>query len=374
MKFNRTILSIILAVIFLSGLFLFFRHIEEGEGVNYYALINKQGLETKQEKNGEITKQDNIKEGEIAAIENKKINMLFFGDLMLDRHVKEKMGDKGIGYVFEKLDKNIFNSKDLVSANLEGAVTDKGEHYNPSFAYDFAFAPMLIDSLKKYSFNFFNLANNHLSDQGERGIIETRRNLDNLKINYSGCQDKETGECSSTVISISGKKIGLAGFSMVYGKFNMAEATSTIQNLRKNNDLVIVNIHWGVEYQHSFNLSQQKVAYNLIDAGADMIIGHHPHVVEGMEIYKKKAIFYSLGNFVFDQYFSPDTQEGLAVGANWESDEINFSLYPLKSKMSQVELMAGEEKSNFLKKFISWSKNINEYSQNIEKGEFVINY
>ena len=305
--------------------------------------------------------------------EDKPIQMLFFGDMMLDRNVGEKIDKYGLDYVFEKLasstnDNIFFENYDLIGCNLEGAVTNNGAHYNPVMSYDFAFASELIDQLKNYNFNFFNLANNHFSDQGERGIIETRENLDRLGFNYAGCRDGRVGECSGTVVEITDKRIGIAGFSMVYSKFNITEAEKIISNLASTTDLVIVNIHWGIEYEHYFNSLQKKTAYSLIDVGADIIIGHHPHVVQGIELYQGKLIFYSLGNFVFDQYFSFDTQEGLAVGISINGEQTNFFLYPLKSKLSQIELMNEEEKEEFLQKLVEWSDVDEEIGEQIKSG------
>lgn len=365
-------------------------------------------------------------------IENEKFKMLFFGDLMLDRHVGEKIKaaaspaeglDKLLGKLASSSPSGFFSGYDLVACNLEGAVTDKGAHYAPNNAYDFAFAPELINGLKKYNFNFFNMANNHFSDQGESGIMETRKNLDKLEFDYAGCQDGKNGACISRIIEIGGQKIGLAGFSMVYSKFNQKEAENIVSDLASSTDLVVVNIHWGVEYQHQFNKTQQEIAHKLVDAGADMIIGHHPHVVQGMEIYQGKPIFYSLGNFVFDQYFSPDTQEGLAIGINIASrkpepehseansnslqagsaapaaagdygaseylqagaavpardygtggsNAIEIFLYPLKSKASQVELMAGKDKEKFLEKFAGWSEADEINKEQIYGGKLLVN-
>lgn len=286
----------------------------------------------------------------------KEIKFLFFGDMMLDRHVGEKIKSKGIHYLFEKLDENdFFQNYDLISVNLEGVVTDGGAHYAPHNLYDFAFSPEIINQLKDYNFNFFNLANNHFGDQGQRGIIETRKNLDNLGFYYSGCQDGKTGDCSFEIIEMKGKKIGLAGFSQVYSLIEISKMENIILDLASRVDFVIVNIHWGLEYQHQFNQTQQKYAHSLIDSGADIIIGHHPHVVQGMEIYKNKPIFYSLGNFVFDQYFSQATQEGLSVGISITEDKKEFNLFPFKSKASQPYLMNDNEWEMFIKKFISWS-------------------
>jgi len=334
------------------------------------------------------------------------IQMLFFGDMMLDRHVGEKIKKYGLDYIFEKLEDNchceerneverqsnpvkgefyhgiasplarndscFFANYDLISCNLEGTVTNNGAHYNPIMSYDFAFAPELIGQLKNYNFNFFNIANNHLADQGERGIIETRENLEKLGFNYSGCCDGKVGECSSTVVEITDKRIGIAGFSMVYSKLDMAEAEKVINNLASTTDLVIVNMHWGIEYDHQFNKAQQEVAHSLIDAGADIIIGHHPHVVQGIELYQGKPIFYSLGNFVFDQYFSADTQEGLAVGINIDDQKTEFFLYLLKSKLNQIELMDGNEKEKFLQKLAEWSEVDDKIKEQIKIGKLVL--
>jgi len=296
----------------------------------------------------------------------KNIKMFFFGDMMIDRHVGEKIATNGLPYLFDKLATSTgidFNSYDLISANLEGATTDGGEHYLPNNVYDFAFNPDLINKLKNYNFNFFNLANNHLTDQGQKGVEETRKNLSLLNFKYSGCSDGLAGECSATTTEINNLQVGLAGFSMVYNLIDKKEITDIVSDLASSTDLVIVNMHWGVEYEHQFNKIQEDYAHAIIDSGADIIIGHHPHVVQGFEVYKNKPIFYSLGNFIFDQYFSPDTQEGLGVGIGISENKKQIFLFPFRSKLNQVELMKDEEKSNFYKKFIQWS-NVDESLKN----------
>jgi poly-gamma-glutamate capsule biosynthesis protein CapA/YwtB (metallophosphatase superfamily) len=288
---------------------------------------------------------------------DKNLRLLFWGDVMLDRNVKNKINKNGFDYLFATTSKNQwrFNDYDLVSANLEGAVTNNGEHYAPVFENDFAFAHGVVKQFKKYGFNFFNIANNHLADQGQRGIIETRKNLDSLGFSFVGCEDRIVSEYSSEILNIAGKKIGMIGLSMVYGEFDRKRANALTKTLASSTDLVIVNIHWGTEYQHQFSKLQQQVGHELIDNGADIIIGHHPHVVQGMELYKGKPIFYSLGNFIFDQYFSADTQEGLGVAIELNSDKLFFSFLPTKSKASQVKLMASDDKKNFLNRFSGWS-------------------
>jgi AmmeMemoRadiSam system protein B len=316
-------------------------------------------------------------------------SMLFFGDLMIDRYVLDRINKKNnkIDFLLAPLageENRFFQSPDIISANLEGAVTNKGAHYAPSLSNDFAFAPELVSQFKKYNFNYFNLANNHLTDQGAKGVAETRTNLKNLKLNVAGCADGQAGACSTSVLVKGNLRIGLAGFSMVYKNINISEIKKQIKELKKKSDLVVVNFHWGQEYQTKFNVSQQNYAHAAIEAGADIVIGHHPHVVQGMEIYSttrinkqgikeavKRPIFYSLGNFIFDQYFSQNTQTGLAVGTVFGEKQIELYLLPFSGKSSMVSLLKGEAKSRFLKDFKNNSKTT-DYGKMITGGKISI--
>ncbi len=299
----------------------------------------------------------------------------FFGDMMLDRSVGSKIKQKGLEYLFEKLatgGNNIFQNQDLVSCNLEGAVTNSGQHYPPFNRYDFAFSPEIVAKLKDYGFNFFNLANNHFADQGQRGIDETRQNLDSLGFNYSGCPDGQIGDCSTKIIEIKNQKIGLVGFSAVYQELDLDNLKDIVKKLKTQSDFVVVNFHWGSEYQHKFSPLQQKYAHALIDTGADLVVGHHPHVVQGLEIYKGKSIFYSLGNFIFDQYFSADTQRGLSLSMSVGEQQIEFQLIPFQSKQNQPALLSQEQKTDFLQKFVSWSQADADILEQIKQGALIL--
>lgn len=330
-----------------------------------------------------------------AAKNNRIVKMLFVGDLMLDRHVKEKIKNNDPAYLFQGLKNNKFdfNKYDLTHGNLEGAVTNGGNHYPPVYSYDFAFTPEVIAKLKDYNFQAFNLANNHLTDQGERGVIETRANLTKLNFLSYGCADAQAGDCSFKIYQAGGLRIGLVGLSQVYKKLDLGKVKKIIADLGNRTDLVIVNAHWGAEYEHVFNKTQQDLAHKLIEAGADIIIGHHPHVVQGLEIYETKRaatpqmrgaqaneiirrpIFYSLGNFIFDQYFSRDTQEELAVEIVWSAaGQSRAVLYPMFSKQSQPSLMIGEEREKYLAKIAGWSKGDKELMKQIRGGEITINF
>jgi poly-gamma-glutamate synthesis protein (capsule biosynthesis protein) len=303
----------------------------------------------------------------------KSLSLLFFGDLMLDRDIALKIKQEGLAYLFVKIkESDLFQNKDLMVCNLEGAVTNDAQHYPPDNSYDFTFSPEIIGQLKNYGFNFFNLASNHIMDQGQRGLNETKQNLDMLGFDYSGCPDGQIAECSSKIIQVKNWQIGLVGFSLVYAKLDQEMLQKTIKEIADKTDLVIVNMHWGSEYQHQFNQAQQEIAHKLIDLGVDVVVGHHPHVVQGIEIYKDKPIFYSLGNFIFDQYFSPDTQQGLAILVELNTEKLHFSLIPMTSKRGQIELMADEDRSIFFTKLISWSKPNSDQNQQIELGDIIL--
>ena len=304
-------------------------------------------------------------------IGSRDLKFLFFGDLMLDRHVGEKLEGKHVGFLLDTLageNKQFFSGFDIVGANLEGAVTDEGAHYAPSNAYDFAFSPARISELKEYGFNYFTLANNHFSDQGSKGVEETRKNLQALDFFYSGSTDAQADEYSSQVVELSGQPISLVGLSMVYANFDLDKAKEIVASAASTTDLVIINIHWGTEYEHQFNRYQKSIGHALIDSGADLIIGHHPHVVQGMEIYQGKPIFYSLGNFIFDQYFSSDTQEGLALGIEVNSVTTTISFWPLRSERSIPRLMDEAEQELFFKNFLAWSDLAEHEERSVSKG------
>ncbi|HFC36337.1 MAG TPA: hypothetical protein ENJ49_01525, partial [Candidatus Moranbacteria bacterium] len=136
-------------------------------------------------------------------------------------------------------------------------------------------------------------------------------------------------------------------------------------------DFIVVYSHWGREYKLVNSERQQKLAHQFIDAGADLIIGAHPHVVQPIEIYKNKAIFYSLGNFVFDQYFSDNVRSILGVGVLLENKKIKFTLIPLfKRKNGELEWMTGEQQKNFLQNLSERSVANDNVKKEIVKGEF----
>jgi poly-gamma-glutamate capsule biosynthesis protein CapA/YwtB (metallophosphatase superfamily) len=241
------------------------------------------------------------------------VKILFVGDMMFDRSIREaveKYGKNDYSYIFELL-KEKLSGYDLVAGNLEGPITDKesvsvntkmDERNNFVFTFDPAVAKVLFDN----NIKLVNLGNNHILNKGETGIEQTKKYLDVAGVQYFD-------EGLAFVKEINGMKIGFVSYN--YSVPDSIEAAiENIKLAKKQSDVVIAFPHWGTEYKVGDpGEAIRALAHRFIDAGADAIIGTHPHVIEDSEIYNGKKIYYSLGNFIFDQYFQKETMEGLGV-------------------------------------------------------------
>jgi len=151
----------------------------------------------------------------------------------------------------------------------------------------------LSNTLSQAGFNLVSLANNHSLDCGVDGLKETIEVLTHMGVTPI------LGEPS--IREVKGLKIGAVAFNLVDGNPSSVSLVEAVSELKEVSDIVIVSLHWGREYKLSPSKKQLKLAHELIDAGADLILGHHPHRVQGIGSYKKGIVAYSLGNFVFDQ-------------------------------------------------------------------------
>lgn len=246
--------------------------------------------------------------------ENREISLLFLGDLMFDRGIRKIAERKGNDFILREM-KSYLLENDLVIANLEGPITDKpsvsltskrGEKNN----YIFTFPKTLPRTLKKYNITLVNLGNNHLGDFGKEGIRQTKKYLSASKITYFG--DPESDTDRFVIKNIAGVKIGLVNYNQFH-RLGVENTLKDITSVKKRADLVIIYAHWGSEYDRHPGDRTRRLAHKFIDHGADLIIGSHPHMLQGKEEYQGKMIYYSLGNFIFDQYFKNDTCQGLAV-------------------------------------------------------------
>ncbi|MDD2274306.1 MAG: CapA family protein [Candidatus Pacebacteria bacterium] len=285
----------------------------------------------------------------------------FVGDMMFDRGVERLMIKNSFTYPIDLI-KGFLNKFDIVIGNLEGPINEKPGDFTDS-SLKFSFDKRALESLNAGNFSVLSLANNHTLNMGKEGLQETKSILTESGINF-------TGDPTICDIADTYQKDGIAyfGINKTYS-FNCSdkEVVASVEEYKFYNpeSFLVILIHWGNEYQETSSSQQQKLGRAMIDAGADLIIGSHPHVIQNIEIYNNKLIFYSLGNFIFDQYFSKETQQGLIIGLEIYKDEKIYSIYPVESVLSQPQLM--EDLEEFLENLASISSE--ELRESIKKGK-----
>ncbi len=250
--------------------------------------------------------------------------ILFGGDMMFDRWIREMTAKKGNGFVFEGVRTEIL-AHDITVANLEGPITNAvstsiGSEIGSSENYHFTFDPRWAATLATEKIGPVNLGNNHIFNQGTPGISETKRHLSQAGVAFFG---DPTSEDRISIRTISGTKIAFVNYNAFAYK-GKEKAFADITKARAGADIVILYAHWGLEYLPVQD-DTRKLARSFIEAGCDAIIGSHPHIVQETETYRDKTIYYSLGNFIFDQYGDENTKNGLLVSMTVDTTTKNLS-------------------------------------------------
>jgi poly-gamma-glutamate synthesis protein (capsule biosynthesis protein) len=237
----------------------------------------------------------------------------------------------------------LFYGTDFTLANLEGSFTDFAPKTLSPDNLQFTFSPQLLPGLQTAGFNLLSLANNHSLNFGAEGLAQNKQYLQNFALNYFGDPLNQTD--LSLVKEVNGKTIAFVAYHQFAS--GLENVLTEIERLRPQVDWLILTAHWGNEYQVNFSAKQQELAHQFVDAGADVVLGTHPHVIQPLEIYNNKMIFYSLGNFIFDQTFSQATQEGLGVGLVFQDNKITYYLIPMGIVDFQARLL-NYQKSNII--------------------------
>ena len=260
---------------------------------------------------------------------------------MLDRGVRRQIHRLGINSLFTAITP-ILSRADFAVANLECPVT---EHVDPrDQRYVFRADPEWLPALRRAGLSHLVLANNHALDQGRAGLAQTILNLAQNGMVSVGVALEPMDPCAPALVGRGNSVWALFAAVQVGGeephgargqaaicRATAAELAGLIRAHRKRYPVgpVIVSLHWGVEYSDVPSLSQEADARALIDAGADAVIGHHPHVLQPIEVYQNRPIFYSLGNLVFDQH-QPPTRASMIVRLNSAGAGIDsVDIYPL---------------------------------------------
>jgi len=265
----------------------------------------------------------------------KIISLLFVGDIMLDRDVREsviKNANGDFSFLFKNVD--FLKNADITFGNLEGPISDLGE--NIGNLYSFRAHPSTIDALKETGFDILSVANNHIGDWGKIAAEDTILRLESESIMAANNDLK--------IIEKQGIKIGFLAFSDSGPEWvRVPENFETIiKTASEQVDVLVVSLHFGEEYQNKPNERQIKFSHQAIDNGAKIVVGHHPHHIQDIEIYKEGVIAYSLGNFVFDQIFSEETMKGMVleiiISGDGKIKSVNKNIVRI-NKFYQPELM-----------------------------------
>ena len=270
-----------------------------------------------------------------------------------------KKNNSNYSYFFKNV-ADIFKKDDLTTANLETTFTNATNKAVKT--YNFKSSPDFSKVLTSSGIEAVNISNNHIYDYLNQGYMDTKNSLSDAGIKYFG-------EGSFYITEIKGVKFGFLGYTGFSNSSSFLNKLKTdITSLKAQGCIVIINFHWGIEREYSPNETQKQIAHFAIDNGADMIIGHHPHVIQGIEQYKNKIICYSMGNFCFGGNANPSDKDTFIVQAifNTENNKLkSYGIRVIPCSISSVSYtndycptpMTGTKEENFLAKLNKLSPN-----------------
>lgn len=292
-------------------------------------------------------------------VRTEPVCLVAVGDIMLSRGVAGEIGDHGEEprHPFLKIEKYL-ESGDVVFGNLENPITPGRKIMMPEMTL--RADPGVQTGLKDAGFTVLSLANNHLPDFGFQGILDTVQYLNNAGIGHTGAGKTEEEAFRAEFVEVKGLRLAFLAFTdptLVQDSylarenhpgvafFEQEKIMEAVRDARQKADFVVVSMHAGTEYETKPNLAQIRFARLAVDAGADLVLGHHPHVIQKIEKYKGKYIFYSLGNFVFDQKWSRATRIGLAAKVFITSEGVEkLEFLPVFiNDQDQPQALEGEE-------------------------------
>ncbi|MDU0204172.1 CapA family protein [Paenibacillus sp. MAH-36] len=292
-----------------------------------------------------------------------QVNLTFVGDVLLASKVEDILKQKGYDYPYTNV-KDYLTKPDFTIANLETPITTKGTEQKKDYVY--RSSPLALPPLKDAGIDLVNLANNHVMDYGPEGLQDTMNALDQEGIKRMGAGNDLNEAYQPVILEKNGMKIAFFGFSRVVpeaswkagpGRIGVAETynykppVEAIQKAKESADLVVVVAHWGVERSDHPDKYQTDLAHRYIDAGADLVVGGHPHVLQGFEQYKGKWIAYSLGNFIFTTNDVSKTWETVILEASCSKDKsCNIHLVPILSKFALPTPMSSEDGSKLFQR------------------------
>jgi poly-gamma-glutamate synthesis protein (capsule biosynthesis protein) len=250
----------------------------------------------------------------------KRVVLAAAGDVMLDRGVWNRIKSEGISHVMEGV-RDQLRAADLTFVNLECPLSTVQGHAQPGGALEFCADPGTVEVLEEAGVDVVAIANNHGLDAGNRGCRDTMATLADHGVAYIGGRPDELAPDDITYLKVDDTVVAFLAYtdldfehgSMCKVDEDMQNALTKVKEARNHADVVCVSYHWGVEYEKRPTERQAELGHATIDAGADVVLGHHPHVMGGVEWYHDGLILYSMGNFVFDQRDDDDGRMNSAI-------------------------------------------------------------
>ncbi len=280
------------------------------------------------------------------------VTVCLAGDIFLARGVEEKIVKFGMDYPYERI-KGIFLKSDIAFANLECPLTNSNRASIKSKKYIFKEDQKNAFAIKKAGINVLSIANNHTMDYGSKGLRDTMDALKEAGILYSGGGGNREEAHRPVFIDKAGIKVGFLSYSEFppegYFHFDEKADVSFLDNenmgkeikaAKKQCDWLIVSFHWGKEFHTSRSESQKLTAHQAVDSGADFVVGHHPHVLQEVEKYKDRLIFYSLGNLTFDKTEPEGVTRSAVVRLELTNKKIvRYNMIPIEIADCQTRLV-----------------------------------
>lgn len=320
------------------------------------------------------------------SLQAKEITINAVGDIMLAGKWAPLLKAKGYDYPFGGVKAELAGA-DINLANLESPLATRGNEYIGK-QFRFRADPAVAKAVRKAGFNLVTLANNHSMDFGGEALAETMQHLDSAGITWIGAGANLDEARKMALYTIKGKKVAFLGYSLTQpieffaGQNRPGTApgyeklvTADVASARRQADYVIVSFHWGKEASGIVQDYQRKAAHNAIDAGADVIIGHHPHVLQGIELYKNGVIFYSLGNFTFASK-STTADVSALIRLRFEEKQLSAEILPLDVLHRRIgfqpQVLSGNRAGAVIEKLLELSRPYKTKIQN-RNGKFFVN-
>ncbi|MCI3923900.1 CapA family protein [Paenibacillus sp. TRM 82003] len=294
------------------------------------------------------------------------VSMAFVGDVLLGEYVGTLLNRHGFDYPYEHVSE-LLGRADVAAANLETAVTSMSGEKPGIKSFEFRSDPDALPAFREAGFDLVSLANNHSLDFGAEGLRDTMRHLKESELAFVGAGENAEEAYAPAFLEKNGLRIAVLGVTRVIpftewkagaNSLGLADAyghkrsVREIEAAKKEADVVVVLVHWGEEKQlEPEPVEQVELGRRFVDAGADLVIGSHPHVLQGIERYKDRWIAYSLGNFIFTKSKEPLTYDsGILEASCRKGGECELRLTPFAVDTPQPTPMAPERAAAVLER------------------------